>query len=116
MVNTMANRRIRKKLQPNQNLKRVQKKNIYIYTLIYPNSFPASVAILRKHGIEALQTIGATVSHNVPLSSELSVALETSEMLHVPGASFRFRAFVSQNNLKRKTNENLHTKKLASGF
>lgn len=68
-------------------------------TLIYSNGFPAGVTIFSKHGIEAVEAEGPPVPHDVPLTSQLPVALETCEMLHVPSSTFSFGALVSQDDL-----------------
>lgn len=68
-------------------------------TLVHPDVFATRVAILGKHTLEARATVGPPVPHDIPLSTQLAVAFQAAEMLHVPTASLGFRAFVCENDL-----------------
>lgn len=68
-------------------------------TLVNANGIPARVAVLGKHGIEAVQAEGPAVTHDVPLSSQLSITLEAGEVFHVPRTALSLRTFVRQDNL-----------------
>ena len=73
-------------------------------TLVHSNSLTAGVAVLSKHAVEACETVGAALPHDVSLASQVSVALETREMLHVPGATLSLGALVRENYLKQNNN------------
>ena len=70
--------------------------------MIYSNSLSASITILGKHAVKTSQTVRSPLSHDVPLASEMAVALETREMLHVPRPALRLGALVGENNLKQE--------------
>ena len=69
-------------------------------TLIYSDGFSTSITVLCKHTIEASKTVGSALSHDVSLASQVSITLETCEVLHVPGATLRLGALVREDDLK----------------
>ena len=71
-------------------------------TLINSDGLSTSITILSKHAVKAAQTVRPALSHDVPLASQVSVALETREVLHVPGPTLRLRALVRENDLKQE--------------
>ena len=73
-------------------------------TLINSNGFPTGVTVLSEHAVEAGETVGTTLPHDVPLSSQVPVALEAGEVLHVPGATLGLGALVRENYLKQNNN------------
>jgi hypothetical protein len=68
--------------------------------LVDANGFAAGVAVLGEHGVEAVEAVRAAVTHNVPLASELPLALGAGEVLHVPSATLGLRAFVGEDDLE----------------
>ena len=68
-------------------------------TLVHPEGLTAGVAVLCEHAVEAPQTVGSPVPHDVALSSELEVALETGKVLHVPCAALGLSALVREDHL-----------------
>lgn len=71
-------------------------------SLVHANRFSAVVTVLCKHRIEAGKTERLSIAHYVPLAAQLFVALETSEMFHVPCTSFSLRALVGKDDLGRR--------------
>ena len=69
--------------------------------LVDADGFAAGVAVFSEHGVEAVQTVGTSVSHYVALSSELAFAFGTSEVLHVPSATLGFSTFVGEDDLEK---------------
>jgi hypothetical protein len=63
-------------------------------TLIDANDFPARVTVLGEHAVETGETIGPSLSHDIALTPKLSVALEASEVKHVPGSTLGLCALV----------------------
>ena len=72
-----------------------------ILTLINANNFSTGIAVLGKHAVKAGQAVGPTLSHDVALASELSVAFEAREMEHVPGSALGLCTLVGKNDLER---------------
>lgn len=70
--------------------------------MIYTDGLPAGVAVLGEHGVEAAQAVGAALPHDVPLPSQLCVALEAGKVFHVPGAPLGLGALVGQNDLSTR--------------
>ena len=79
-----------------------QKREINLFTLIDPDWFAASVAILGKDGVEAVQAIGSRIAHYVALAAQDAIAFKTGKVAHVPGPAFRFCTLVRQNQLNCK--------------
>ena len=52
----------------------------------------------------------SAIAHDVTLAAEHLIALETTEMMHVPLSTFRFGALVSEYNLRQKKKEVKHQK------
>ena len=73
-------------------------------TLIHPDGFPAGVAVLSEHAVEAGEAVRTALSHDVSLTAQVSVALEASEVFHVPGSALGFSALVGENYLKQNIN------------
>lgn len=71
-------------------------------SLIHTNGFSTKITVLGKHGIEAKQTIRLTLAHNIALAAQLLFTFMTGKMIHMPGTSFSFGAFISQDNLRKK--------------
>ena len=69
-------------------------------TLVHPNSFPTGVAVLGKHAVEAGEAVGPSLSHDVPLATQVSVAFKASKMLHVPSPTLGLGALVGEDDLK----------------
>lgn len=69
-------------------------------TLIHSDGLPASVAVLGKHGVEAMEAKRSSIPHNISLSTQLSITLEAGEMFHVPSSSLRLCTLISQDDLK----------------
>ena len=72
--------------------------------MVNPNSLSTRVAVLGKHAVEAGEAVWPALPHDVPLSPEVSVALETREVLHVPSPALGLRALVRENYLKQNIN------------
>lgn len=70
-------------------------------TLVDAYGLTARVAVLGEHGVEAVKAERTTVSHDVPLASELTFTLGTGEVFHMPSTAFGFGAFISKNDLKK---------------
>ena len=62
----------------------------------------ARLAVVGVHVLEAGAAVGLVFSHDVALSSQLSVALVTHEVLHVPTPTLRLRALVRENYLNNR--------------
>ena len=71
-------------------------------TLIYSNSFSASIAILGKHAVKTSQTIRSSLPHDVPLAPKVTVAFETCEVFHMPSSALGLGTLVRENNLKQQ--------------
>lgn len=69
-------------------------------SLVYSNGLPAVVTVLCEHGVEADQTERLPFPHDVPLATQLLVALEAGKVFHVPGTSLSLCALIGQDNLK----------------
>lgn len=67
--------------------------------LIYSNGFPTCIAVLSKHTVETCETVRSALSHDIPLSTQVTITLETGKMLHVPSSSFGLGALIRENNL-----------------
>ena len=74
--------------------------SILMHTLIHADGLPARVAVLGKHAVEAGQTIRPPVPHDVSLSPELEITLETRKVLHVPRAALGLGALVGEDDLR----------------
>ena len=75
--------------------------------MIYPNSFSTSITIFSEHAVKTSKTVRSPLSHDVPLAPEMSVALETREVLHVPRPALCLGALVRENNLKQEVMKTL---------
>ena len=73
-------------------------------TLVNPNSLSTRVAVLGEHAVEAGEAVGPSLPHDVPLPTQVTVALEAGEVLHVPGATLGLGALVGENYLKQNIN------------
>ena len=71
-----------------------------LLTLIHPNGLAARVAVLGKHAVKTWQTIRPPVPHDVSLSPELEIALETRKVLHVPRSPLGLGALVGEYDLR----------------
>ena len=72
-------------------------------TLIYTYDITASIAVLCKHAVKAGKAVWSPVPHDVPLTSELKVALKTGKVFHVPGTALSLCAFIREYDLKGKS-------------
>ena len=72
--------------------------------MVHPNGLPTGVAVLSKHAVEAGETVGPALPHDVPLAAQMTVALEAGEVLHVPGTTLGLGALVGENYLKQNIN------------
>ena len=72
--------------------------------MIHPDGFPAGVAVLSEHAVEAGEAVRPALPHDVPLAAQVSVALEAGEVFHVPGSTLGFGALVGENYLKQNIN------------
>ncbi len=61
--------------------------------------FSTGIAVLRVQGLVAGAAVRSTLPHDVTLAPQRSLALETTEVLHVPVSSFCLRTFICKNNL-----------------
>lgn len=59
----------------------------------------AGVAVLGVQRLVAGAAVRAALPHDVALAAQCRLALETTEVLHVPVAPLRLRTLVCQNNL-----------------
>ena len=78
--------------------------------MVHPDGLPAGVAVLSEHAVEAGEAVRTSLSHDVSLTAQVSVALEASEVFHVPGSALGFSALVGENYLK----QNINLEKLTS--
>ena len=69
-------------------------------TLINANNFSTGIAVLGEHAVEAGQAVGPPFPHDVPLATELPVALEAGEVEHVPGSALGLGALVGEYDLE----------------
>ena len=69
-------------------------------TLVHPNGFPTSIAVLCKHAVKAGEAVGATLSHDVALAAQVPVALKAGKVLHVPSTTLGLGALVGEDDLK----------------
>ena len=72
--------------------------------MVHPDGLPAGVAVLSKHAVEAGETVGPALPHDVPLTTQVTVALEAGEVFHVPGAALGLGTLVRENYLKQNIN------------
>ena len=72
--------------------------------MVHPDGLPAGVAVLSKHAVEAGETVGSALPHDVPLTTQVTVALEAGEVFHVPGAALGLGTLVRENYLKQNIN------------
>ena len=70
--------------------------------MIDSNGLAAGVTVLGEHTVEAAEAVGSALSHDVPLTSEVTVALETGEVNHMPGSALGLSALVRKDYLKIK--------------
>jgi hypothetical protein len=63
-------------------------------TLVDTDRLTTKVTIFGEHVIKASETIRLSLSHYVPLTAQLLVAIETCKMFHMPSSSLRFRTFI----------------------
>lgn len=68
--------------------------------MVYAYRVAARVTVFGEQAVETLQAVRPAVPHDVPLAAQLLVAFQAREVLHVPRAAFRFRAFVGQDDLR----------------
>lgn len=61
--------------------------------------FSAGIAVLCIQGLVAGAAVRSTLSHDVTLTAQRSLALKTTEVLHVPVSPFCLCTFICQNNL-----------------
>ena len=71
-------------------------------TLIHSNYLATVVTVLGKHGIKTAEAVGLALAHYLALTAQLMIALKAGKMLHVPGSSLRFGAFIGEDYLKEK--------------
>ena len=69
-------------------------------SLVHANVLPTGITEFRKHSLKAYTTKWSAITHDVALTPELSVALETGEVLHVPAPCFRLCALISKDYLQ----------------
>ena len=77
---------------------------VFANTLVHPDRLSAGVAVFGEHAVEAGETVGPALPHDVPLAAQVSVALEAGEVFHVPGSTLGFGALVGENYLKQNIN------------
>lgn len=70
-------------------------------TVVYADRVSARVTVLGEQAVETLQAVRPSVPHDVPLSAQLFVAFQARKVFHVPGAAFRFRTLVGQDDLRK---------------
>jgi hypothetical protein len=70
--------------------------------LIYTDSLATCIAVLRKHAVEAGQTVRSAFSHYIALTSQVSITFKAGKVLHMPGPSFCLGTLVRENNLREK--------------
>ena len=68
--------------------------------MVHADGLPARITVLGKHAVEAGQTIWPPIPHDVSLSPELEIALETCKVLHVPRSPLGLGALVGENDLR----------------
>ena len=73
---------------------------MFANTLVNPDRLSAGVAVLGEHAVEAGETVGPALSHDVALSSEVPVALKAGKVLHVPSTTLGLGALVGEDDLK----------------
>lgn len=59
----------------------------------------ACLTVLSIEGLEAAAAVRPSILHDVPLSAQNGLALETSKVLHVPVAALSLCALVGKNDL-----------------
>lgn len=69
--------------------------------LRHTNMFPAGVAVLGVEGLEAGAAVGPSLLHDVALTPQHSLALETTEVLHVPVAPLCLSALIRKDDLRK---------------
>jgi hypothetical protein len=71
-------------------------------TLINADLLTTAVTIFSVHCLEASATKWPPFSHDVALATKLFITFKTTEMFHVPAATFSFCTFISKDDLKEK--------------
>lgn len=64
--------------------------------------FPAGIAVLGVQRLVAGAAVRSALPHDVTLAAQRSLALKTAEVLHVPVSPLGLRAFIRQNDLRRR--------------
>ena len=73
---------------------------VFANTLVHPDRLSAGVAVFGEHAVEAGETVGPALSHDVALASEVAVALKAGKVLHVPSTTLGLGALVGEDDLK----------------
>ena len=73
---------------------------MFASTLVHPDRLSAGVAVFGEHAVEAGEAVGPSLSHDVPLATQVSVAFKASKMLHVPSPTLGLGALVGEDDLK----------------
>ena len=68
--------------------------------MVHADGLPARITVLGKHAVKAGQTVWPPVPHDVSLSPELEITLETRKVLHVPRSALGLGALVGEDDLK----------------
>lgn len=75
--------------------------------LVHTDGISAGVAVLGEHGVEAVQAVWPSLSHDVPLTAQLAIALEAAEVTHVPSLALGLRALVCEDYLHHTPGEGM---------
>jgi hypothetical protein len=67
--------------------------------LINPDTLPTTVTVLSKDIVEAVETEGLTVLHDVSHPTKLGRTLDALEVVHVPGRALGLSALIGEYNL-----------------
>ncbi len=62
--------------------------------------FTAGLTVLRVQRLEATAAIRPTILHDVPLTTQDSLAFKAGKVLHMPMTTLCFCALIRKNNLK----------------
>lgn len=64
------------------------------------NVFATGLTVLSIQGLEAPTTVGPTVFHDVPLTTQNGFTFKAGKVLHVPVTALCLRALIIEDNLK----------------